>query len=212
MTGATKAANSSLTRRALQDAHAYWFGDLLPPTYLAAPEKVALWFEAPREVDDWIRTAFGSYLEPARSAGWRDLDALSPEEQIGLVVLLDQFPRHIFRQTGEQFAYDATALDLARRLVAGDRRRFRLDERKFLFLPFQHSEDAADQDRSVALFSELACQTPAFALESARLALDYATKHRDVIRKFGRFPHRNALLGRDSTPEEVEFLKDWRGF
>ena len=79
-------------------------------------------------------------------------------------------------------------------------------------LPFEHSEAIADQDMSVKLYAERALEAPTAHLESRREQLDYATKHRDIIRKFGRFPHRNAVLGRESTPEEIEFLKGGRGF
>ncbi len=79
-------------------------------------------------------------------------------------------------------------------------------------LPFEHSEDVADQDLSVKLYADRALEVPPEHQESVRLQLDYATKHRDIIRKFGRFPHRNEMLGRESTPEEIEFLKGGRGF
>jgi uncharacterized protein (DUF924 family) len=123
------------------------------------------------------------------------------------VILLDQFPRNIFRTSGEAFACDGKARDLARRLIDG-RNRFHRVERSFLFLPFEHSEEAADQDLSVFLFAEDAVSAPESWTGTSRIYLDYAAKHRDLIRKFGRFPHRNAVLGRPSTPEEEAFLKE----
>jgi uncharacterized protein (DUF924 family) len=133
-------------------------------------------------------------------------------EQVGLVILLDQFPRQIHRDSGDAFAYDAKALSIARRLLAAGPDRFWPVERTFVALPFEHSEDIADQDYAVLLFAAEAVAAPADARDGLRMALDFATKHRDIIRKFGRFPHRNAALGRESTPEEVEFLKGGRGF
>jgi uncharacterized protein (DUF924 family) len=203
---------ASFAGQHLRDVHQFWFGELAPPQFLAAEEKSNMWFNATPNLDDAIRTTFGSHLDAARTASSHDLAALSPVEQIGLIVLLDQFPRNMFRGTAEQFGCDAIARGVARRLVAGDCSRFCVAERQFLYLPFEHSEDSSDQDLSVSLFAGLACEAPPYALEDARLALDYATRHRDVIRKFGRFPHRNAYLGRESTPDEVAFLKTGRGF
>ena len=138
---------------------------------------------------------------------------MSREEQAGLVVLLDQFPRNIFRDSGEAFAYDAKALGIAKKLIERGLDRFYLAEQTFVCLPLEHSEDVADQDRSVELFARMAVEAPDGWKDGKRLALDYATKHRDLIRKFGRFPHRNAMLGRETTAEEADFLKrSGRGF
>jgi uncharacterized protein (DUF924 family) len=130
-----------------------------------------------------------------------------------LVVLFDQFPRNIFRTSGEAYAYDALARDIARRLIAGGRERFHFIERSFLYLPFEHSEEVADQDYSLFLFAELALAVPESLRDYFRRDLDFVTKHRDIVRRFGRFPHRNALLGRTSTPEEEAFVKEFgRGY
>jgi uncharacterized protein (DUF924 family) len=125
---------------------------------------------------------------------------------MGLVILLDQFPRNIFRTSGESFAYDAKARTIARLLITLGRERFHRAERCFLYLPFEHSEDIGDQDLGVFLFAEDALSAPESWKDRSRLYLDFATKHRDLIRKFGRFPHRNQMLGRDSTAEEEAFL------
>jgi len=170
-----------------------------------------MWFRPTEEVDRHIGDTFGKYLEAAKMTEW-DVDNLSRTEQVGLVLLLDQFPRHIFRTSGDAFAYDAKALSIARRLVAGGFERFYPVERTFVALPFEHSEDLADQDYSTLLFAAEAVAAPLQAKDGLRAALDFATKHRDIIRKFGRFPHRNVVLGRESTPEEIEFLKGGRGF
>jgi uncharacterized protein (DUF924 family) len=200
-----------MVKKVLTDIHRYWFGELKSPMDKVPQEQVTLWFRPTEEVDSHIRDTYGKYLEAAKATEW-DLDNLSRMEQVGLIVLLDQFPRQIFRTSGDAFAYDAKALSIARRLVAGGIERFYPVERTFVTLPFEHSEDLVDQDYSTLLFAVEAVAAPPDAKERLRGALDFATKHRDIIRKFGRFPHRNAVLGRESTPEEVEFLKSGRGF
>ena len=97
-------------------------------------------------------------------------------------------------------------------LVADGLDRFWLYEQSFVCLPFEHSEEIADQDLSVMLYARMAVEAPDGWLANRRELVDYATKHRDIIRKFGRFPHRNVVLGRTSTPEELEFLKGGRGY
>ncbi|MBN9025319.1 MAG: DUF924 domain-containing protein [Rhizobiales bacterium] len=131
---------------------------------------------------------------------------------IGFVLFLDQFPRNLFRDDGRAFAYDARARAAVRRLIAGGVERFAPIERVFLYLPFEHSEELADQDLSVSLYEALLAEVPEADKEDYQSFVGYAEKHRDLIRRFGRFPHRNADLGRASTPEEIEFLKDGRGY
>ena len=136
------------------------------------------------------------------AAGRLDDWADRPEGLLALIVLLDQFPRNLFRNAPRAFATDAQALALAQQALAqGVDAQLMPVARAFIYLPFEHSEDLAMQDRAVALFSALAQHGEAFASY-----LDYAERHRDVIRRFGRFPHRNAILGRASTPEEIAFL------
>jgi uncharacterized protein (DUF924 family) len=200
-----------MVKKVLTDIHRYWFGEINAPTDKVAPERVEAWFKPTKEVDDHIRDSFGKYLEAARETEW-DVDNLARMEQVGLVILLDQFPRQIHRESGDAFAYDEKALSIARRLLAAGLDRFWPAERTFVALPFEHSEDVADQDYAVLLFAAEAVSAPEPLKDSRRMQLDFATKHRDIIRKFGRFPHRNAVLGRESTEEEVEFLKGGRGF
>jgi uncharacterized protein (DUF924 family) len=192
-------------KKFLGDVYRYWFGSLSGPDDFPK-DKSEIWFKQSDATDSFIRDSFGAAILEAANAKW-DLGELTREEQIALVILLDQFPRNIFRTSGEAFAYDAKARELARRLIDG-RHRFHRVERSFLFLPFEHSEEAADQDLSVFLFAEDAVSAPESWTKTSRIYLDYATKHRDLIRKFGRFPHRNAVLGRPSTPEEEAFLKE----
>ena len=198
--------------KVLDDIHRYWFGDLSAPDQPVGEERVQRWFRPTEAIDAHIRDTWGGYFDEAGAANW-DLPWLTREQQLGLIILLDQFPRQIWRASGEAFAYDAAALAIARQLTAdGGWRRFWPVEQTFLFLPFEHSENLADQDRALLLFAAAACEAPAALVEWCRGGQDFATKHRDIIRKFGRFPHRNAMLGRESTPEEVEFLKGGRGF
>lgn len=199
-----------MVKKVLTDIHRYWFGEMTAPDEFPV-DRLKVWFEPSKEVDDHIRETFGKYLDAARETEW-DLDNLARMEQVALVVLLDQFPRQIHRESGDAFAYDAKALSIARRLVAGGLERFYLPERTFVLLPFEHSEAIEDQDYSVLRYAAETVAAPEKAKGVFRTQLDYATKHRDIIRKFGRYPHRNAVLGRESTPEEVEFLKGGRGF
>ncbi|HZP20268.1 MAG TPA: DUF924 family protein [Bauldia sp.] len=194
----------------LRDIYRYWFGELSGPEHLPQ-EKFDLWFNRSDETDTFIRETWLGYLRRAGEAAW-DLDRLGREEQVALVVLFDQFPRNIFRVFGEAFAYDGKARAIANELIAGGIDRFYLVERVSLVLPLEHSEDIADQDRCVLLFANAAVNGPAAWLNYNRNQLDYGTRHRDLIRRFGRFPHRNELLGRTSTAEEIEFLKGGRGY
>ncbi len=134
-----------------------------------------------------------------RCADW----ALEAEPCLALILLLDQLPRNLFRGSAKAFATDAQAREAARAALArGFDRSLPASWRQFIYLPFEHSEDLADQDLSVKLATALA-RDPAFAR-----ALDYAERHRAIIARFGRFPHRNAALGRVSTAEEEAFLKE----
>ena len=122
---------------------------------------------------------------------------------LALVIVLDQFSRNLYRADARAFAQDAHALACAREALArGDDAALLPVERQFLYMPFEHSEDIADQDRVVELMTSLE------AFEPTRGLAQWAERHRAVIRRFGRFPHRNAVLGRASTPGETEFLKE----
>ncbi len=201
----------ALSLSVLDDVHHFWFGKL-DDTNAKAPEKAPIWFAQSDETDQTIRDRFGEYLDPAADTDW-ELGALTREQQVGLVVLLDQFPRNIFRTTGDAFAYDERVRGLANGLLARGIENYYRAERLFVFLPLMHSEAIADQDRCVMLLAEQAVTAPEEWVEDFRIALDFSTKHRDLIRKFGRFPHRNKMLGRETTEEEAAFLAEHgRGF
>lgn len=190
----------------LRDIHTWWFGPLAARTDRNA-DKAEIWFNVSDATDAHIRDTWGDAVPKAAAIDW-DLGDLTREEQVGLIILLDQFPRNIHRTTGEAFANDAKAREIARALLADGLDRFHLVEQSFVCLPFQHSEDIADQDFAVLLFAQMAVDAPEDWKDSMRIGLDYATKHRDLIRRFGRYPHRNQMLGRESTEEETAFLAE----
>ena len=172
----------------------FWFG----ATDAARDE----WFRKDAAFDERIRARFGAQVDRALAGGLTAWDA-EPRGALARIVLLDQFPRNLFRGSARAFAGDAQALAAARALVAsGAERRLGALQRWFVYLPFEHAEDAAAQAESLRLFGALAAEQPALAG-----ALEWAAKHAAVIARFGRYPHRNALLGRRSTPEEIEFLR-----
>lgn len=170
----------------------FWFGDPEDPGY---GENREAWFKKDPDFDREIETRFGALIADG-AAGRLDSMAESPEGAVALVIILDQFPRNIYRGDARAFAQDAKARAVAERAIA---REFDASlmpvMRKFLYLPFEHSEDLADQDLALKLFTPLGAED-----------LEWAEKHRNIIAEFGRFPHRNAALGRVSTPEEEAFL------
>ncbi len=184
-----------LDDRAAQ-VRAFWFGE--PAT--TAP--LAAWFRKDAAFDAQIGERFGALIETALAGGLQAWDG-APAGTLARILVLDQFTRNAFRDTARAFAGDALALAAAQALVAGggDRTLAPL-QRWFAYLPFEHAEDLASQHRSMALFSALAEQHPGLA--DAR---HWAQKHFEVIERFGRYPHRNALLGRASTPEELAYLQ-----
>lgn len=182
----------------VDDVLAYWFGAPDAADYGRAR---AAWFRKDDAFDAQIRARFLAEVEAA-IAGQRNDWVASQQGALALFILLDQFPRNLFRNTARAFAGDTAALALARHVVdQGWDRQLLPVQRVFVYLPFEHSESLADQDRSVALFAALAEEHP----ETAGY-LDYAHRHRDVIVRFGRFPHRNAVLGRTSTAAEADYL------
>jgi uncharacterized protein (DUF924 family) len=200
-----------IDRDTLAEVHRFWFGELKSPADAPAKEIVDRWFGAKPEFDAEIKEKFERYLDPAKAKEW-NLGALSRIEQVGLVVLLDQFPRNIYRTTHHAYGYDAKALGTAREILRLGVEAFFPVERTFVTLPFMHSENIVDQDRSLLYVAEMLALTPPEARQMARMGMDFAYKHWDIVKKFGRFPHRNAMMGRESTPDEVEFLKGGRGF
>ncbi len=183
--------NTLATPAAVRD---FWFGD----GRAARPE----WFRKDPAFDESIRERFGATVEAALAGGLRDWGA-TPQDSLARILVLDQFPRNLFRGSARAFAGDAMALAAAQALVAGGHDRALAPlQRWFVYLPYEHAEDLALQHEAVRLFEALAADAPAHAD-----AVVWARKHLEVIQRFGRFPHRNAALGRASTPEEAEYLR-----
>lgn len=165
----------------------FWFEELRPPD----------WFKGEAQLDEKIRGRF-SDLRAAVVASPPSPSSLDAPTLLAAVLVFDQFSRNLFRESATAYEVDAQALELAKHAVAtGMDRSLNEQQRYFLYMPFMHSEDRAMQAESVRLFK---------ALGSADGA-KWAEHHRDIVDRFGRFPHRNAILGRQSTPEEQEFLK-----
>jgi uncharacterized protein (DUF924 family) len=174
----------------------FWFG----PEPHAANRKE--WFQKDDAFDAQIRERFGALIEVALAGGLREWDP-EPVPALARIVLLDQFTRNSFRGSARAFAGDALALAAARALVeSGADLQLPPSMRRFVYLPFEHSEDLAMQAESMLLFTQLAAQDPSLAD-----LVKWARAHQVIIERFGRFPHRNAVLGRPSTPDETEFLQ-----
>jgi uncharacterized protein (DUF924 family) len=177
----------------------FWF---LTPDQPGYGKPRAEWFRKDAKFDETIRARFGDLITTAQAGGLKDWCATA-EGALAYILVLDQFTRNVFRDTAQAFAGDALSLTAAlNALDRGLAKALPPLRRWFIYMPLEHAEDLAMQDRCVALFAALAAEDAAFCD-----ALDYAVRHRDIVARFGRFPHRNALLGRDSTPEESEFLK-----
>lgn len=175
----------------VDDVLEFWFDELKPED----------WFAKNEQLDARIRERFGA-LHESLSTGAIAVPE-TPRGCLAAIIVLDQFSRNIHRGTRAAFASDARALSLAQHaLERGYDRELALPERKFLYMPFMHSENKEMQARCVELFA---------AIDDAE-SLRYAIEHRDIVERFGRFPHRNPILGREPTPEEAEFMKRHEGF
>lgn len=166
------------------------------------------WFSGAKKTDAAIRERFEDDIAAALDGGHEQW-AKHARGRLALILLLDQFTRNIYRGTAQAFAGDARAADLSRSGLAVDMdRELGLFERAFFLMPLQHSESVADQEASVEGFEALVNDAPAGLRKSARTFAGHAREHREIIRRFGRFPHRNAVLGRTSTEAETTYLRD----
>lgn len=186
---------------------ALWFGDEADDV-LRATRQAPLWWGKSSETDALLASRFGEQAEAAAKgclAHWAD----APSGRLALILLLDQLPRNIHRNTPAAFAQDPLARDLCLKgLSIGANKSLSPLERVFFYLPLEHAESREQQARSVALFEALAAEqadTPAQATFAG--FADFARRHQVIIERFGRFPHRNDILGRTSTPEEAAFLQ-----
>ena len=189
----------------LEEVRHFWFEDAcLAPESLARHQ--ARWFAPSDQLDRDIEQRFGALPDAARS-GTLPYRPDDPHDLLAIILILDQFPRQIYRNTPQAFAYDREARAISNTMI--EKSLFQvltLVEQVFVFLPFEHSETLSDQSLSVQLYETLLQQAPQSYHSFLENALDYARRHHSIITRFGRFPHRNAALGRESTKEEKSFL------
>ena len=187
--------------------NAFWFG-LHASDAAVAQEKSGLWWGKDPQADQEIRQRFEAWTDKAAN---RELDSWAGDAAgcLALILLTDQFPRNMYRDTPQAFATDPLALSYCKQgLHDGFDRLLRPIERVFFYLPLEHAESREEQDLAVALFEKLVAGVPLADRPVFAGFLDFAVRHRDVIGRFGRFPHRNRILGRASRPEELAFLQE----
>jgi uncharacterized protein (DUF924 family) len=184
----------------------FWFGTF-PDAYSSDPASVEMWFENGSQYDQEIFIKFGETYERASSGEmdqWMDM----PRGKLALIILLDQFSRHIHRNQAESFSQDLKAQEICiDGISAGDDFKLHPVERSFFYLPLEHAEDIERQELSVQAFAQLVQDVPEPHQQQFKSSLDYAVRHHYVIEQFGRFPELNEILGRESTGEELEFIE-----
>jgi len=194
--------------QALRD---FWFGELSEDGYCREPRHT-LWFGGGAAVDDEVRARFGDAVDHALAGGFADWEG-EAQGELALVLLLDQLPRNVFRGSAQAFAGDARARRVvAAALSAGRDLQLAPVERAFFYLPLEHSEQLPDLERCVRLFEGLLASAPASRRSEVAANLDYARRHRDTIARFGRYPYRNAVLGRVSSAEERLWMENGERF
>lgn len=182
----------------------FWFGSL-PHAQFYPQDRAHLWFKQQAETDQLISDSFGESLIAANNGGLKEWES-SVRDRLALVILLDQFSRNIYRGSKMAFAGDARALALVEdALDKGWDLELALIERVFFYLPLEHTEDLAVQDRCLSVFSQLLVDADEGFKNHAQSFLNFAQKHKEVILEFGRFPYRNKALGRASSPQEVAY-------
>lgn len=189
------------------DIHQFWFGDIDSDGRWDRGRS-RRWFRGEPAFDALVATEFQMTLELAWHGEldhWRS----TPRGQLALILLFDQFAQHVYRGRPEAFRHDALALALSNALInTGDHLTLHPIERLFVYLPLEHSEDLHLQDICMGLLVDLAMDAPPHLHNHFRQYVRFALKHREIIERFGRYPHRNAVLGRPSTAEELAFLRD----
>jgi uncharacterized protein (DUF924 family) len=196
----------------IDEVLSFWFGqdDATPEDAAATMRR---WFVRDEAFDGEIRERFGTLVDAAIAGELAPEWSATPQARLAQILLIDQFTRNIHRGSARAFAGDARAQRLALEgIERGDDQKLRPLQRVFAYLPLEHAEDAALQAQSVALFEALADAAPTGGRDIFDNYADYARRHRDVIVRYGRFPHRNAALGRASTPDEQAWLDAGGGF
>jgi uncharacterized protein (DUF924 family) len=189
-----------------EDVLWFWLGDV-DGDGLADDALTQRWWRKDADFDHEIAAKFEPTWQ-AIMAGDREAWLDDPHSRLAYIIVLDQFSRNMFRGTPRAFEGDGKALGVAADGVkVGLDRALHGHERVFFYMPFMHSEELAMQERGIELFRALRDQSDGRVREAVAGNVDYARRHRDVVVRWGRFPHRNAVLGRESSPEEVEFLK-----
>jgi uncharacterized protein (DUF924 family) len=189
-----------------EEVHRFWFADAIDDPQ-AARARSAVWFRSSPEFDQQIRDRF---MPAMLAAGRGDFDSWkdAPRSCVSLAIVLDQFPRNAYRNTSSAFKYDDLALSATRHgVAAGHLEALSVPERAFLLMPYQHAEDIAIQRESVRLFERVCAEAPGDWRAFAENNLRFARAHLEIVERFGRFPHRNAALGRSATPGESEYLQ-----
>lgn len=191
--------------RPYTDLHQFWFGNLSEDKFYFE-DKIKQWFFKNETHDELIRNEWAPLLEEhiAQFESWKT----TPSGWTSLVLLFDQVPRNSFRESPKMYAYDPLALELALEVIEQDWDKLAHPiERLFLYLPFEHSEDLEIQKLSIRKFEDLFENSEGDLRTFAEQNLQYAIDHFKIIEEYGRFPHRNEILGRKSSDKEIEFLK-----
>ena len=197
-----------MNEKTVKEILVFWFGKM-DNNSLPDKEKQKMWWMKDQKLDNLIRKKFEKYLILAKSLEFEEIED-NPEKILAAVILLDQFSRNIYRETPQAFAQDNIALNLVLKgIEKGMDKTMKAVEKSFFYMPLMHSEDIKVQQKSLECFSALEAEykdSDDFA-NLTEQQKKYAVLHYDIIRKFGRYPHRNGILGRKSTADEIEFLK-----
>lgn len=189
----------------------FWFGQLPDPNYLPE-DKLSLWFSGTQEIDRQVKEKFSDMMIKAANGDYNDW-LETPRGRLALILLLDQFPRHVFRNQPQAFMTDSMARILVLDgIKKGDDQSLYPIERAFFYLPLEHTENLDMQNLSVSLYQKLFANSPPALKNLTSEFLRYAILHRQIIERFGRFPHRNTIFGRKSTPEELVYMGMFRKF
>ncbi|MES2414859.1 MAG: DUF924 family protein [Pseudomonadota bacterium] len=203
MTSTTDTSHTPATHPEILE---FWFADGLQKGWPSQDMK-ELWWGGSKGLDETVKAKFGNRVAEAVAGGLKDWEA-EPLSRLALVLLLDQFTRNVYRGSGKAFSGDARAQQLVTAALAdGWDKQLPWVGRVFFYMPLMHAEDLSLQQECVQRFKQLALDAPDELKQNLAGNADFAVQHKDIIEKFGRFPYRNAALGRSSTPAEEEFLK-----